>query len=98
MYFFDDLKDYGLHLTFDFSRYKILNFENKQAWIIAIDLLISKAINSLTLKYISGEHFIFEKDSDILSSIKLLEFYINTLACNEISETTKHQKFFLNYL
>ena len=96
--FFDDLKDYGLHLTFDFSRYKILNFENKQAWIIAIDLLISKAINSLTLKYISGEHFIFEKDSDILSSIKLLEFYINTLACNEISETTKHQKFFLNYL
>lgn len=93
-----DLKDYGLHLTFDFDRYKILNFENKQAWIIALDLLISKAVNSLTLKYISGQNFIIENDPDILSAIRLLEFYISGLEGTEISETTKHHKFSLHYL
>ena len=96
--FFGDLKNYGLHLTFDFDRYKILNFDNKQAWIIAINLLISKAINSLTLKYISGENFIIENDPDVLSTIGLLKFYINALEFTEIYESTKHHRFYLNYL
>lgn len=96
--FFGDLKNYGLHLTFDFDRYKVLNFDNKQAWIIAIDLLISKAINSLTLKYISGENFIIENDPDVLSTIGLLKFYINALEFTEIYESTKHHRFYLNYL
>ncbi len=93
-----ELRDYKLYLTFDFDRYKILNFENKQAWIIALDLLISKAVNSLTLKYISGKNFIIENEPDILSAIRLLEFYITSLEGTEISGTTKHHKFSLYYL
>lgn len=94
---FSDLRDYGLQLTFDLDKYKVVSFENKQAWIIALDLMISTVINSSTLKYISGDNFIVENDPKIASLIKLLELFITTLDSTEISSTTKHQKFYLHY-
>lgn len=95
---FYDLKDYGLEISFDFEKYKVVTFENKQTWIIALDLLISKIINKATIKYISGENFIVENDPEIIKTIELLEFYTNTLESTEIANSTKHQKFYLNYL
>lgn len=95
---FDELKDYGLELYFDFEKYKIVSFENKQAWVIALDLMISRVINSSAFKCISDRNFILENNSEIETLIKLLNKYIETLAFTEISETTRHQKFYLNYL
>jgi hypothetical protein len=95
---FSDLKDYGLQISFDFDKYKGVTFENKQAWIIDLDLLISTIINKSTIKYISGENFIVENDPEITKAIELLEVFTNALESTEISNSTKHQKFYLNYL
>lgn len=94
----NNLKDYGLHLSFDFEKYKVVTFNNKQAWIIALDLMISTVINTSTYKYISGENFIIENDPEIASVMELLYLFINTLDSTEISSSTKHQNFYLNYL
>jgi hypothetical protein len=96
--FFNDFEDYGLQLTFDFQKYKVVTFENKQAWIIALDLLMSTIINKSTIKYISGENFIVQNDPEVIKVINMLEFFTNTLESTEISNSTKHQKFYLNYL
>lgn len=95
---FDDLKGFGLQLSFDFDKYKVVTFENKQTWIIGLDLLISSIINKSAYKYISGENFIIENDPEIIKAKELLEVFINSLESTEISETTKHQKFYLYYL
>lgn len=96
--FLYDLKEYGLQLTFDFERYKVVTFENKQAWIIALDLLISKILTSHSYKYVSGENFIIEDYPELNKLIELLEVFINRLDSTEISMSIKHQKFYLNYL
>ena len=95
---FSDLKDYGLQLLFDFEKYKGVTFENRQGWIIDLDLLITTIINKATLKYVSGKQLKIENDSEVLKVINLLEIYINRLELTEISNTLKHQKFYLNYL
>lgn len=93
-----DLKDYGLNLIFDYNKYKEVNYKNKDAWIVGIDLLINKIFNEFSVKYISGERFIIKDSPEINSAIELINTYVDTLAKTEISESTKHQEFYLNYL
>lgn len=94
----NNLKDYGLKLSFDFNKYVEVTFENRPAWIICLDLLMTTIINRLPKKYVSGENFIIQDDPELVKAIDLLEVYINRLELTEISNTSKHQKFFLNYL
>ncbi|WP_146779203.1 PIN domain-containing protein [Flavobacterium psychrolimnae] len=95
---FNDLNNYGLQLSFDFEKYKVVTFENKQGWIITLDLLVTSIINKTAIKYISGENFIIENDPEIIEAISLLDVYTKSLESTEISYTSKHQKFYLNYL
>jgi hypothetical protein len=95
---FSDLKDHGLAISFNFEKYKDVTFENKQAWIIDLDLLVSTIINKATIKYISGKDLYIENDPEIINAIKLLQFFTDSLESSEISGSTKHQKFYLNYL
>ena len=95
---FGELYEYGLQISFNFEKIKVVTFENKQSWIIDLDLLVSTILNKSTLKYISGEKFIVENDPEISKAINLLEVFTNALESTEISETIIHQKFYLNYL
>ncbi|NRT16432.1 hypothetical protein HNP99_002799 [Flavobacterium sp. 28A] len=94
----NDLQHYNLKLSFDFDKYKEVTFQNKQAWIIDLDLLINTIINKATVKFISGKNFIIENDPELIKAISLLEVYIKSLESTEISHSTLHQKFYLNYL
>lgn len=96
--YLEDLKDYGLQLIFDYDKYKVVDYKNKEAWVVVIDLLINKIFNDFPIRYISGDNFIIQDAPEITSAIKLINIYVDALENTEISETTKHQKFYLNYL
>lgn len=93
----DDLKNYNLQLTFDFNKYKEVDFQNKAAWVFAFDLLINKIFRDFPLRYISGENFIIQDSPEIIQIIKLLDKYVSTLENTEISEIIKLQKFYFNF-
>lgn len=94
----EDLKNFGLQLVFDFDKYKEVTYKNKEAWIVAIDLLINKIFNEFPIRYISGENFIIQDVPEIINLINLINTFVSTLEKTEISETTKHQEFYFNYL
>jgi hypothetical protein len=96
--YFEDIEDFGFKLVFDFTKYKEVNYNNKEAWIVTIDLLINKIFNDYPIRYISGESFIIKDVPEIDIVIKFISKYVNALEKTEISETTKHQKYYVNYL
>ncbi|MGB7498824.1 MAG: hypothetical protein WA897_02920 [Moheibacter sp.] len=93
----NDLKNYGLQLVFNFNKYKEVSFNNKEAWIVAIDLLVNKIFNDFPLRYISGDNFIIQDVEEVSFVVKLINIYVDSLDKTEISDSTKHQKFYLNY-
>jgi len=96
---FSELAEYSLELRFDFEKYKLLTADNKQAWIIALDLLISKVLTFSALKYLlPHNNLVLQSDKDIENLVKLLDQFVDTLHATEISESIKHQKFYQNYL
>ena len=54
--YIEELYDYGFSINIDLEKYKKLTFENKQGWIISIDLLINKIFNGYPVRYISGNN------------------------------------------
>ncbi|GAB5472404.1 MAG: hypothetical protein Mars2KO_05030 [Maribacter sp.] len=95
--FIEDLEKYGLTLNIDLKKYKTLTYPNKQAWIVAIDLLINKIFNDYPIRYISGHKFAFEDEQIIDDAITFLEAFLNPLQESEIKESIYHQSFFYQY-
>lgn len=95
---FEDLKEYNLQLTFEFDRYKEINFQNKDAFLIAIDLFVNKTFNDHPLKYIFGNHFSIERFPQLDAGMEMMEKYVNALENTEIADSTLHPKFYLHYL
>ena len=95
--FIEDIEKYGLKLNLDFKKYKTLTFQNKQAWIVALDLLINKIFNDYPIRYISGQHFVFEDEKIIDDAVIFLEAFINPLKESEIKDSIYHQSFFYQY-
>lgn len=94
----EDLQQYNLQLTFDFNNYKEINFHNKDAFSIAIDLLVNKTFDDNPVRYIFGKHFTIEPFPDLTAGIEMIERYINALEHTEIADSTQHQKFYLNFI
>lgn len=94
--YLEDLKHYNLELTFDFERYKELNFQNKEAFLIAIDLFVNKTFNDYPIRYINGKHFSIEPFPGLDSGLNMIEKYIISLENSEIAESTKNKKFYFH--
>ncbi|HHC78382.1 MAG TPA: hypothetical protein ENK46_00760 [Flavobacteriia bacterium] len=95
--YLEGLAELGLELNIEINKYQTLTFESKQAWIIAIDLLINKIFNDFPIRYISGENYVFEDNPLVKDGIVLLEKFINQLKDSEINDSIKHQKLFYFY-
>jgi len=95
--YFEKLSDYGLKFYIDFEKYNQLTYDNKGAWIVAIDLLTNQLLNKNPLMYIAGEKFLVEETSEMSSLLKLLKIYTDKLEESEISNSLYHQKFIFNY-
>lgn len=95
--FVEDLEKLDLKLNIDLKKYKKLTFQNKQAWIVAIDLLINKIFNEFPIRYVAGKNFLFEDEQIIDNALVFLEAFINPLKDSEVKESIYHQSFFYYY-
>tara|TARA_R110002167_G_scaffold21385_1_gene77783 strand:+ start:722 stop:4120 length:3399 start_codon:yes stop_codon:yes gene_type:complete len=95
--FIEELNDYGLELNIEFDRYKELTYESKNAWVICIDLLISKIFNDYPIRFITGEDFILNTNPLVKNCISLIEKFTDKLCDTELKDSTRHQYFFYNY-
>ena len=95
--YIEELHDYGFSINIDLDKYKKLTFENKQGWIISIDLLINKIFNDYPVRYISGDNYVFLNNPQIDDVLTILGRFIQPLEDSEIKDSINHQKFFLHY-
>lgn len=94
----EDLQHYDLHLTFDFENYMEVNFHNKDAFAIGIDLFISKILNDNPIKYIVGNHFGIKPSPYLDAGLEMIDRYVSALKHTEIADSIQRHKFYLNYL
>lgn len=92
-----ELNDFGFSINIDLERHKKLTFENKQEWIISIDLLITKIFNDYPVRYISGDNYVFLNNQNVDNILTVLNRFIQPLKNSEIKDSINHQKFFLHY-
>ncbi|MBC74230.1 MAG: hypothetical protein CMH47_18575 [Muricauda sp.] len=95
--FAEEWERLGLKVSVDVEKYKKLTFQNKHAWIVALDLFINKIFNDFPIRYVAGKNFVFQDEDIIDDAIKFLENFIAPLEESEIQESIYHQKFFYNY-
>ncbi|NMR35289.1 hypothetical protein HIO71_13965 [Chryseobacterium aquaticum] len=96
--YLEDLRQYNLKLTFDFEKYKEINFQNKDSFLVAIDLFVNRTFNDHPIRYINGKHFSIERFPELNSGLSLIEKYVVGLENSEIADSTKNQKFYLHFL
>jgi len=95
---FTELENYSLELQFKSEQYTKVTAENKQAWVIGLDLLISKVLSSPVFKNFSSGRIVTKKDSDLELLIRLLEQFVGTLEFTEIADSCNHPKFYLYFI
>lgn len=95
---FENLHEYGLKFDNNLDNLNQLTFDNKNAWLININLSIQKLINQNPLQYIAGDYFITNETSEIKNLCKKLEIFIDKLKNSEIAHSIIHSEFIFNYL
>ena len=89
--------DFNLEFEFEFEKYDVVTFSNRQLWSITIDLLINDIFLDYPIRFLAGRENPVVNHPMVKELLKLIAIYVDCLDSTELSSSIWHHKHFYYY-